>query len=454
MSQLAICNPKPRGPQKSSSTWYRYYPCFSENFAQSVLASANLTKEQWVLDPWNGSGTTTSKAASLGLNAYGFDLNPVMVLVAKARDLDFTEYSSIRPLTTEVLRKARKTFDIDPLDPLLTWFVPNAASHFRSIEAGIQKLLIDDSRYENLNRRGLQVVSDLAAFFYVALFRTLRKFLKPFLASNPTWIKRPQRQTSRLRPGGVVARTVFSHEVEQMLALPAKTDKTRAPGKKLLSVASSESLPLPDGAIDLVLSSPPYCTRIDYAIATSIELAVLGQQLGSEFDKLRRRLIGNTTVPKIEGAASKKLGPTCLKFLDKLSKHEAKASSTYYYKNHLQYFQSISKSLSELVRVLKPEGRCVLVLQDSYYKDLHNDLPSMVVEMGQHFSLRLEEKLDFSLSRTMAGINPQVSKYRNSFAAVESVIVLSKSHQQAQGIPTRHARSDSGKPRQRSLHCP
>jgi hypothetical protein len=350
-----------------------------------------------------------------------------MVLVAKARDLDFAEYSSVKPLTAEIVRKARKEYDSDPLDPLLTWFVPNSASHFRSIDAGIQKLLVDATRYENLNRRGLQDVSDLAAFFYVALFRTLRRFLKPFLASNPTWVKKPKLQNSRLRPDGVAARAVFRSEVEHMLAHPAKREKGRGPGKKLLDVASSESLPLKDETIDFALSSPPYCTRIDYAVATSIELAALGQPLGPEFEALRRQLIGNTTVPKAEGTASKQLGPTCLEFLEKLSKHEAKASSTYYYKNHVQYFQSISKSLSELARVLKPKARCILVVQDSYYKDLHTDLPRMVVEMAKHFSLNLDEKLDFPLSHTMAGINPQVTKYRTSFVAVESVVILSKS---------------------------
>lgn len=425
MSQLAICNPKPRGPQKPSSTWYRYYPCFSEKFAQSVLTSANLTKGQWVLDPWNGSGTTTSQAASLGLNAYGFDLNPVMVLVAKAREFDFAEYPSVKPLLADVERKARKKFEIDPLDPLLTWLVPDSASHFRGIEAAFQKLLVDDKRYLNLSVRGLEAISDLAAFFYLALFRALKRLLKPFFASNPTWVKRPKRPTARLRPGAPTARAAFRTEVEQMLKLPAKTEETKNLGKRFLAVASSESLPLPDGTVDFVLGSPPYCTRIDYAVATSIELAALGQPLGPEFEEFRRQLIGNT-VPKTGGAPSKQLGPTCMEFLRKLSKHKAKASATYYYKNHVQYFQSIAQSLSELSRVLKPNGRCVLVVQDSFYKDLHNDLPSMVVEMGKHYSFRLEERSDFTLSQTMAGINPRVSEYRDSFTAIESVIVLKK----------------------------
>lgn len=426
MSQLAICNPKPRGPQKSSPTWYRYYPCFSEKFAESVLSSANLTKGQWVLDPWNGSGTTTSKAASLGLNAYGFDLNPVMVLIAKARELDFAEYPSVRPLLADVERKARKKFEIDPLDPLLTWLVSDSVSYFRSIEAAIQKLLLDDRCYLNLKDRGPQNISDLAAFFYLALFRALKRLLKPFFASNPTWVKRPKRATARLRPGSPTVRAAFRTEVEQMLKLPAKTEETKNLGKRFLAVASSESLPLPDGTVDFVLASPPYCTRIDYAVATSIELAALGQPLGPEFEDFRSRLIGNTTVPKTEGAASKKLGPTCLEFLAKLSKHRAKASATYYYKNHLQYFQSIAQSVLEISRVLKASGRCVLVVQDSFYKDLHNDLPTIFIEMAAHQKLELVERRDFRLSRTMAGINPRVIEYRDSVSATESVLSFTK----------------------------
>src|SRR5712671_336390 len=138
MIQLRIQNPKPRYSRKSSAIWYRYYPCFSEDFAESLLSSAGLGNEQWVLDPWNGSGTTTSKAALLGLNTYGYDLNPVMVLIAKARGLDSAEYPSLRPLLAEVNRKAKRRFEIDTSDPLLTWLAPNSVADFRSVEAAIQ----------------------------------------------------------------------------------------------------------------------------------------------------------------------------------------------------------------------------------------------------------------------------------------------------------------------------
>lgn len=162
-------------------------------------------------------------------------------------------------------------------------------------------------------------------------------------------------------------------------------------------------------------------------MATSAELSLLGFGSNSGFKELRRGLIGSVTVPKAAPAISATWGQTCLGFLGALHQHSSKASATYYYKNHLQYFQSLSASVSEIGRVLRPRGMCVLVVQDSYYKDLHNNLPVILTEMGAASELELEQRNDFPLSRTMAGINPGARDYRASFNATESVLTFRRS---------------------------
>lgn len=420
-----IENPKARGGDSFSSTWYRFYPGFSEGFARSALSSAGLGDGDWVLDPWNGGGTTTSTATSAGLSVCGYDLNPVMIVVAKARCLDPAEYSSLKPLATDIGRKARKPFEVLPDDPLLTWLVPSSVAALRGIEAAIQTLLVDDTEYRTLKARGTDAVSDLAAFFYVMLFRTVRYVFRPFRTSNPTWLKRPVSYSARLRPSGDRLRGIFRAETARML--PRTITIREGPrAQRILKVASSEKLPLQTGSVDFVLTSPPYCTRIDYAMATSAELSLLGFGPTSGFKELRRGLIGSVTVPKAAPIVSQTWGQTCLGFLQGLYGHDSKASATYYYKNHLQYFRSLSASITEIGRVLRPGGGCVLVVQDSYYKDLHNDLPVILTEMAAAGGLALKRRNDFPLSRTMAGVNPGTKGYRASFNAIESVLTFRK----------------------------
>lgn len=420
-----IENPKVRGRDSLASTWYRFYPGFSEAFARSVLSSAALKNGEWVLDPWNGAGTTTSTAASLGLNAHGYDLNPVMVIVSKARCLDPSEYSSLRPLEVDIRHKAKKSFEVAIQDPLLTWLTPASVAAFRSIEAAVQVLLVDERQYLSVRNRGTDAVSGLAAFFYVALFRTLKKVLAPFLTSNPTWLKRPSSIGERLRPGRAHVREIFQGEVDRML--PVSVTLREGPNaERVLKVASSEEIPLPSDSINCVLSSPPYCTRIDYAVATSAELSLLGFGPDSGFKELRRDLIGGAKVPKVAPGVSSEWGGTCQRFLGSLKAHSSKASATYYYKSHVKYFESLSRSISEIARVLRPGGSCVLVVQDSYYKDIHNDLPLILIEMAASRELVLEKRKDFELSRTMAGIHPGTKGYRTFFGATESVLLFRK----------------------------
>jgi hypothetical protein len=40
-----------------------------------------------VLDPWNGSGTTTLVAQKLGIKSFGLEINPVMTIHARAKNL-------------------------------------------------------------------------------------------------------------------------------------------------------------------------------------------------------------------------------------------------------------------------------------------------------------------------------------------------------------------------------
>jgi DNA modification methylase len=404
---------------------FPYYAGYARSFAKTTLNSLGLASESIVVDPWNGSGTTTLAAAAIGVRAIGFDLNPIMVLVAKA-ELFFGEKEKIIKVAERVIKLSQKKESALTEDPLEIWFYPSSARLIRSIEAAINENYVGTKSYSSLFSPAIiNSVRPLVAFLYVCLFRSVRKLLLDFIPTNPTWVKNPKSPSNRKRPSREVIESGFLSEVRKLSSNLAENtfDEKKLDGIDI-KIGDSKNLPLAPNSVDAILTSPPYCTRIDYAVATSIELAVL-RCTKSDFARIRRSLMGSSTVEKAPIAISKEWGGACIKFLDKLYKHPSQASKTYYYKTHLQYFSSLKQSIDEIARVLKPGAHGIIVVQDSYYKEIHNDVAKITIDMADLSGLRLVHRKDFQKSNSMSVINTRARKYLSERNSSETVLVFS-----------------------------
>ncbi len=425
-------NPKRNGSCRvGRSAWYPYYAGYSPEFVEDSIESARrLGVVSSVLDPWNGSGTTTQVARSCGISAEGFDLNPAMVIVAKAKMLNSSVHASIPSLLDDICVKARTLRGSDFEDPLTIWLSLRSSGIVRSIDRAISMLLVDRTKYSPLGALvSFKTVSSLASFFYMALFRALRSLVKPFVGSNPTWIRRPVLRSALLN---ISASEITASFRKQVFSLHRDLVSEFSAGLGLdsieatVDIASSLSLPVADKRFGLVVSSPPYCTRIDYAIKTGPELAVLG--IGPHaFRELREGMIGTPTISSVSANASRSWGRSCVNILDAISHHEAKASKSYYWKTYSQYFDGLFRSIREISRVLRPNGLCFLVVQDSFYKELHVDLARIASEMASESGLWQKHRSDFRATRTMAGLNTVSRGYNKSYGHTESILVWERS---------------------------
>lgn len=420
-------------PKRESSTgslnpgrWFGYYAGYSRRFVQDTIEFLRLRPDDPVLDPWNGSGTTTEVLHEAGLVGKGFDINPAMVLVAKARLLRSDVTPSHLSLCDTILGSTKQAESVLPEEPLSVWFSPSSAAALRRIECSIQRVLIPGGYQRLAASATLGHVSPLAAFFYVALFRTIRQFLGAFVASNPTWIKDPASSSARLRPSTGTLHEAFRSEVSLMFDSAGPFHARPATTRAHVEIGDSMSLSLENGWAMAVIGSPPYCTRIDYAVATKPELAALGMT-SAEFRTLRSRMVGTPLVVDGSLEPDKRWGETCARFLERVRRHYSRASKGYYFKNHLQYYRCLFASVSEIDRVLRrPDGRAVLVVQDSHYKDVHNDLPRITAEMLSHFGFGLVARRDHYLTRTKAAVNTRSHKYRTKSDATESVLLFER----------------------------
>lgn len=431
MCALDVINPKiHKKTAGQNDKVFPYYAGYSKEFVDRILGSVEVERNGIVLDPWNGSGTTTIAAYEHGFQSLGIDLNPVMIIVAKARMMSKQEHPSIMPLAISIMEWVSKNYrsiELTDGDPLLNWFTPSSASIIRALETRINKVLVSANDYAELKSGDtVSSMSCLASFFYLILFRVSRRLVADFVASNPTWIKSPASIQHRKRPSLEIIYDLFLDEAGMLTVLQGNNKMPlSAQSEANLRVGSAECLDIQDRMVDLIITSPPYCTRIDYAVSTKVELAILRFR-HEEFDGLRRRLMGTATVGKQAGHVDNGWGETCIRFLNDVYKHNSSASKGYYYKSHLQYFSSLASAISELSRVLKAGGKLVMVIQDSYYKDVYNNLPLIAAEMADSHGLKMVSKTDFASCHSMSKRNFNSRKYKQHSAVVESVLYLEK----------------------------
>lgn len=419
----------------NSRVWYRYYAGYTEEFVASLIGHLGIRRNSWVLDPWNGAGTTTAVAHRLGYKSIGLDVNPALVLIGKARSLDVNVLPSIAPLCADIWSKAtdlRRKQLASSEDPLRCWFSARSANTLRCIEAAINELLVSEASYVPLTSSlGMAQASSLASFFYQALFLSVRHFLGEFTTTNPTWITKATNGdfvTADARVVHRLFREATAHLASCLTKASLETDRLHSP---VISLGRSEQIRAHVGQVGAVIGSPPYCTRIDYAVNTLPELAVLRfGSVPSEFRLLRNQMMGTPTMTSV--APEEPLscwGAKAGRFVADVTRHASKASSTYYRKYFLQYYDSLYRSLESIAGVLRPGGACAIVVQDSYYKEVHNDLAGIVQQMGATAGMPVVDRLDFSVPRVRAQMNARARAYRSNFTATESAVILKRSRE-------------------------
>lgn len=399
--------------------WYNYYAGYSHTFTQKIIESAELSSDAVILDPWNGAGTTTLMSSVTGFHSIGVDLNPVMRVIAKAKQATKADIKFVKSRLNKINAKIRvATLNEDLLN---VWFDVNSIECIRKIE----KCILGENIHTSTTEKVLTLTAS-QCLMYTALFNCVRAYLIEFIPSNPTWIKKPKSDVDKIDISWSKLKEQYISYVKDMIDGISIIEHDWSPNLSNITIGSSTNLPVESSSIDFILTSPPYCTRIDYGIATLPELSILCVNGEDEVDAIRRKLMGTTTVPKnVEGKAIG-LPDNCIVFLEGVKLHRSKASKTYYYKNLIQYFCDLNSSITEINRVLKTNSKFICVVQDSYYKDLHCDLPRMVIEMAELLELRLIENIEFESKKNMANLNRKTKQYRKKSIAFENVLIFKK----------------------------
>lgn len=400
--------------------WYRYYAGFSSEFVSDVVRELKLGPATRVVDPWMGSGTTLAVAAANGALVAGVDLNPAMAVIAKGRLIAVDTEASVLPIAEQIARHWAEESSVTTDDHLTAWFDAASAARIRGLTRRIDEVLVDPASSVGSKAASL---SSIAAFYYVATFRTVVAMLRSYSSRNPTWVKKSRPGDGVIHVTATALTEQFLESVRQLAAFIRyrKAIPAEVRDKCEVVVGDSRRQPFDDDTFDAAISSPPYLTRLDYVVGHLPELAVLGLT-ASQVESLRSAMIGTPTIGSHDFGAD--VGPVAKGIVDRVAKHGSYAASSYYSKNVSQYFQGMADSIAELTRILKSGGHAVIVVQDSRFKDLHLDLAGAVADQAALFGWSQVARKDFINLRSMSSINTRAHNTTRATKPVESVLLL------------------------------
>lgn len=229
-----------------------------------------------IVDPFCGSGTTLVEARYAGLRAVGTDLNPLAVLVARAKTWTAPprRRSQLREvghhITGLVLAagKAARRAGAEPaplrkpagFDPnarnrrLAAWFSPHVRRELELLAMHIDELRADDAELADV------LTACLSAILYKVSSRTSD--------TDGTWIDRNV-------PRGAAARH-FAQRVDLLYAGLAELARSGGPPDVFELDARRLAEVVPDGSAAGIITSPPYAGTYDYAEHQRLRFDFLG----------------------------------------------------------------------------------------------------------------------------------------------------------------------------------
>lgn len=330
-----------------------------------------------VLDPMAGSGTALAVARANGHRAYGFDLDPLAVLLAGVwtRTIDVDRVSD---KAIDVLDRAKSIFgmlssgqaypigsDEETRKFIRYWFDDYARQQLAALSFSIRRVhdeVTRDALWCGFSRLIITKSAGASLAMDLAHSRPHREYdtapVKPFSrfisAVNKVISNCPSLGSENLGPATVVE---------------------RGDARKLNTESSS---------IDLVLTSPPYINAIDYMRCSKFSLVWMGHTVNA-LRQIRANSIGT------EASTEQALNAPWVKSLVKqlglrpvLSRRDSALLA--------QYVWDIGQAMAEVSRVLRSGGRAVYVVGDSMVRGTFIPNSSIVAAVAAEQGLRLRSR--------------------------------------------------------------
>ncbi len=419
MDDLFDSEPKLPNPKRKGSVsigvggWSRFHAAFSRAFVEAAIADLSQNyKSPLIFDPFVGSGTSIEAARSMGLPIVANDLDPVSALMSRAKAS--SDYS-LRTILALLKKGRSKKINVN-FSEADQYFSPESWAYCSDVVTRLRKKVGKCSNLVSTLVESTPGKYDNEVLALASILMSASVAWKGRGSSNPTWHKKTSANPTveSLADLTTDAATKIVSDLSQ--DFPEKCVR----GTRVYMRNIAEPIALKTRPPNVVVTSPPYLTRIDYIKNHLPEVVILNAFQDFEIRSLRDQMIGTPTIPKGErstGSGSKKAE----KIMKEIEGHESFGSANYYLPFYRNYFVTMEKFLRSLKGMIAADASGYIVVQESRYKELIVDLPAIVVEQLESIGATASVRSEFPVGSSYSNLN---SKYRNSNSRklVESVV--------------------------------
>lgn len=285
-------------------SWLKYKEGFSANLVNTLLDEMHASVDDWIMDPFMGSGTTALVCQIRGINSIGYDIMPIsnVSIQAKAAVLKYN-VSEIQQMISDIENlNIPSNYDEKTAYVTITQDAyPEETEKYLSYIAEWR----DNSHYSDIakNLLTLCIVNSLERISYTIKSgqylgwdcRSLK-----VINANAAREKKGQKllPTKYVREKIADAKDTVLDELHHVLSdiqyIQANTNCISPAEIRFVSNSVLYELPeLESDFLNGVITSPPYCNRYDYTRTYALELVFLG--LGEkEIKEMRQSLLSCT----------------------------------------------------------------------------------------------------------------------------------------------------------------
>lgn len=402
--------------------WFKYREGFSHTLIKELIHKCGMAQDEYVLDPFCGSGTTVVEAALNGFSGIGIDINPMSAFISEVKCRSYTteEINHIKTVLPGIIASMQRT---------------NMSQEYKHKYQEVQKFF-NEHNFERLIsiRQVLDANKDLLG-------------AKIYELMVCAYICVIEEVSDRKRDGNglkTVASRVddveafYLKKIEEMII---DIERYRIPADLISAIDCGDAMRLSetvnkysniiDKTLGAIMYSPPYANSFDYFESYKMEVILADyasdmKGIGAYRQQAVESFVGrsderndtrdfiNWMSEEIEAAIPEKEART--------GKRDARTRKVP--KMIKGYFTDMEKVIAESASVLRPGKKCYIVVDQSAYLGRIVPTDLFLGAIAENYDLRVNEVIVCRIAKT-SGQQIQLYPYlRDSLR--ESIVVLEK----------------------------